>query len=97
MKGGFYGFRKEVQDLICTRTCDVGIFIAGRFGTLNEFTLMYDEGEDKVIGLLEGSGGFVDSIIIPSIRTAEKPSKAEIVIDSDPEDLVRRIFESLNK
>ena len=30
---------------------------------MNEFTLMCDEGEGKVIGLLKNSGGFVDSLI----------------------------------
>jgi uncharacterized protein (TIGR00725 family) len=91
----FTGMGLKGRNLICTRTCDAAIFIAGRHGTLNEFTLVYDEGEGKVIGLLEGSGGFVDSVIIPSLETTEKPSQAKIVSDRDPEALVRKIFEAL--
>lgn len=92
----FTGMEKKGRNLICTRTCNAGIFISGRYGTLNEFTLMYDEGESKVIGLLKGSGGFVDNLIIPSLGTTEKPSKARIVLESNPGTLVRKVFEELN-
>ena len=34
------------------------ILVAGGIGTLNEFTIAYDEG--KVIGLLHGTGGAAD-------------------------------------
>lgn len=93
----FTGMEKKGRNLICTRTCDAGIFIAGRWGTLNEFTLMCDEGDGKVIGLLEGSGGFVDSKIIPGLEETEKPTKAIIVIESDVVILVEKIFQELNK
>ena len=62
----FTGMEKKGRNLVCTRTCDAGIFISGRYGTLNEFTLMYDEGEGKALGLLNGSGGFVDTMAVPA-------------------------------
>lgn len=88
----FTGMEKKGRNLITTRTCDAGIFISGRFGTLNEFTLMYDEGDGKVIGLLEGSGGYVDEFLIPCLKKAEKKTTARIIVDPDPVGLVRRIF-----
>ena len=91
----FTGMEKKGRNLICTRTCDAGIFISGRFGTLNEFTLMYDEGENKVIGLLEGSGKFVDGFIKNAINATEKPSKAIIIADYYPSLLVNKIFQQL--
>lgn len=91
----FTGMEKKGRNLICTRTCDAGIFIAGRWGTMNEFTLMCDEGRGKVIGLLAGSGGFVDSKIIPGLQETDKPTEAVIVIEKDPHILMRRTFEEL--
>jgi uncharacterized protein (TIGR00725 family) len=88
----FTGMEKKGRNLICTRTCDAGIFISGRWGTMNEFTLMCDEGDGKVIGLLAGSGGFVDGQIIPALSQTEKPTKAIIVIESDPVLLVKNVF-----
>lgn len=93
----FTGMERKGRNIITTRTCDAGIFISGRFGTLNEFTLMYDEGEGKVIGMFKGSGGYVDEILIPSLKTAEKTTKARIIIDPDSINLVRRVFRALKK
>lgn len=90
----FTGMEKKGRNLICTRTCNAGIFISGRVGTLNEFTLMYDEGEGKIIGLLTGSGGYVDSFIIPALKTAEKATKAIVIIESDPATLVKKIYDN---
>lgn len=92
----FTGMGLKGRNLICTRTCDAGIFIAGRWGTMNEFTLMCDEGEGKVIGLLKNSGGFVDSLIIPGLEETDKPSKATIIIDDDPAELVWRVVNELS-
>lgn len=93
----FTGMEKKGRNLICTRSCDAGIFIAGRWGSVNEFTLMCDEGEGKVIGLLAGSGGFVDSMIIPGLQTTDKTTKAVIIIGSNPEALVQSVFMQLAK
>lgn len=92
----FTGMGFKGRNLFCTRSCDAGIFISGRWGTVNEFTLMYDEGIDKVIGLLAGSGGYVDEIIIPSLQNSEKSTAAIIVIDNNPKELVARVFEQLD-
>lgn len=93
----FTGMEKKGRNLICTRTCDAGIFISGRFGTLNEFTLLYDEGNGKAIGLLKDSGGFVDEVIIPSTQNTEKLTKATILVDNDPRTLVTGIIETINR
>src|SRR3989344_3361363 len=46
---------KKYRNVLSTATCDAGILIAGRWGTLNEFTNLMDIG--KVIGVLTGTGG----------------------------------------
>jgi len=93
----FTGMEKKGRNLISTRTCDAGIFMAGSWGTVNEFTFMRDEGEIKVIGLLAGSGGFVDGIIIPNLDKTYKPTKAIIIVDDYPSILVNKIFQQLAK
>lgn len=93
----FTGMEKKGRNLICTRSCDAAIFISGRSGTMNEFTLVYDEGEGKVIGLLLGSGGAVDDYIIPFIDSTEKPSKSIIVRNVTPVALVGKVFAALDK
>jgi hypothetical protein len=56
---------------------------------------MNSEGSDKVIGLLQGSGGFVDEIIIPGVRSGKMHGKALLVIDADPKVLVDRLLAEL--
>src|SRR5258705_13493175 len=52
------GFGLKGRNVVLVRTCDVVLFIAGSMGSLNEFTIAYDEG--KVIGCLTGTGGVAD-------------------------------------
>lgn len=94
----YTGIEKKGRNVISLRTCDAAIFIAGRNGTMNEFTNFYDEGgEDSVIGLLRKTGGVVDNIIpsyIDFLRK-EKPTKVTIVQEHIPERLVQKVFERL--
>ena len=51
----YTGFGLKGRNVVNIRTSDIVIIFGGVIGTLNEFTIAYDEG--KVIGLLEGTGG----------------------------------------
>ncbi|MFA6171814.1 MAG: hypothetical protein WCW77_01660 [Patescibacteria group bacterium] len=91
------GMGQKGRNMISCRTCDAGIFISGRTGTMNEFTILYDDGEaGNVIGFLKGSGGVVDEYLINFTKTTEKPSQVKIVIEEDPAKLVEKIFEALD-
>lgn len=70
------------------------IFLSGGAGTLNEFSLAYDE--NKVIGLLESSGGFSKNIR-SLLRSLVHRTTAQIIHDTDPERLVRRVYRALQK
>lgn len=48
------------HNVLTTAACDAGIIIAGRWGSMNEFTNLYDMG--KVIGVLTGTGGIADEL-----------------------------------
>ncbi len=69
------------------RSCDVVLFIGGSIGSLNEFTIAYDEG--KVIGCLTGTGGVADEIK-QLVSTLQKPTKARIVYEAEPLRLLDR-------
>ncbi|MCL5433229.1 MAG: hypothetical protein M1524_03915 [Patescibacteria group bacterium] len=50
---------KKYRNVVSTANCDAGIIISGRWGTMNEFTSLYDFG--KVIGILTATGGTADA------------------------------------
>jgi uncharacterized protein (TIGR00725 family) len=81
----YTGFGLKGRNVVLVRSCDVVLFIAGSIGSLNEFTIAYDEG--KVIGCLTGTGGVADEIK-QVISTFQKPTKARVLYEADPERLV---------
>src|SRR6266446_3180036 len=83
----YTGFGLKGRNVVLVRSCDVVLFIAGSIGSLNEFTIAYDEG--KVIGCLTGTGGVADRVE-ELVRTFPKPTKARVLYDDDPERLVDR-------
>ena len=95
-----YSFKNDIQvcrkyrNVTSTANCDAGIIISGRWGTMNEFTNLYDMG--KVIGILTGSGGIADELA-KLMKKIVKKSKAEIVFDSNPKRLVVKLIGHLKK
>jgi uncharacterized protein (TIGR00725 family) len=93
----FTGMEKKGRNLISIRSCDGVIFIGGRMGTLNEFTIAYDEADEKkVIGILEGSGGFSDKLFALAKESGKK-SKAIIIREKDPIKLVNKMIQTLKE
>ena len=74
------------------RSADIVIIFGGATGTLNEFTIAYDEG--KIVGVLEGSGGCADHIK-EVIDFCKKQSRASVLFDADPESLVEDCLNAL--
>ena len=83
----YTGFGYKGRNVINIRSSDIVIIIGGAMGTLNEFTIAFDEG--KIIGVLDGSGGVADHIgrIIEFCR---KTTRGEVLFDEDPEELIAR-------
>jgi uncharacterized protein (TIGR00725 family) len=81
----YTGFGYKGRNVINVRSADVIIIFGGATGTLNEFTIAYDEG--KIIGVLEGTGGIADHIR-EVIRFCNRPTRGIVVFDQDPEKLV---------
>jgi uncharacterized protein (TIGR00725 family) len=81
----YTGFGLKGRNVVLVRSCDIVVFVAGSIGSLNEFTIAYDEG--KVIGCLKGSGGTADEIE-RIVDAFQKPTQAKIFYDSDPARLI---------
>ena len=89
----YTGFGLKGRNVINVRTSDVVIIFGGGIGTLNEFTIAYDEG--KILGVLEGTGGVADRI--KEIATlSSKGERSELIFDSSPEALVDACLELLS-
>lgn len=86
----YTGFGKKGRNVINIRACDAVVFVGGRIGTLNEFTIAYDEG--KTIGILEESGGMSDKIK-EIVEIANKETAAKIIYDTDPKKLIKNLLE----
>jgi uncharacterized protein (TIGR00725 family) len=81
----YTGFGLKGRNVVLVRSCDVVLFISGSIGSLNEFTIAYDEG--KVIGCLTGTGGVADEVE-RLIATLKKESRARVFYDNDPGNLL---------
>jgi uncharacterized protein (TIGR00725 family) len=88
----YTGFGLKGRNVVLVRSCEVVIFIAGSIGSLNEFTIAYDEG--KVIGCLNGTGGVADEIERLA-RVFSKPTKSQIFHDADPVKLIEKCLSAV--
>jgi uncharacterized protein (TIGR00725 family) len=77
----YTGFGYKGRNVINVRSADIVLILGGATGTLNEFTIAYDEG--KIIGVLEGSGGIADHIR-EIIKVCNKPAVGKVFFESDP-------------
>ncbi|MEX0594756.1 MAG: hypothetical protein WD157_01505 [Patescibacteria group bacterium] len=89
----YTGFGYSGRNMLFIRSTDAVIFICGRIGTLNEFTVAFED--KKPIGILMDSGGMIDEI--DHILTVAKRGRARIVFESDPEKLVTGLIKEVKK
>lgn len=89
----YTGFDYSGRNLLLTRSADAVITICGRIGTLNEFTIAFED--HKPIGVLEGTGGFADEI--KHIIEIGHRGKGKIVYDSDPKKLIEKLIVLIEK
>ena len=91
----FYtGFGFKGRNVVNVSNSDAIIVVSGRVGTLNEFTVGYDEG--MTIGIMLGSGGIADSID-KIVKMTNKKTGSKLIYDANPHRLVKRIIQELGK
>jgi uncharacterized protein (TIGR00725 family) len=89
----YTGFGYSGRDLLLVRSSDAVVIGPGRIGTLNEFSVAFED--HKPIGVLEGSWK-TDEFLRDIIEAAHRPNP-NILFDSDPKILVERLIEMVQK
>lgn len=87
----YTGFGYSGRNLILTRSADAVFIGCGRIGTINEFTVAYEDG--KPIGVLEGE--WETDEVLKYMLEASNRTNDKIVFDSDPKALVERVIEKV--
>ena len=89
----YTGFGYAGRNLLMTRAADGVIVVCGRMGTLNEFTIAFED--EKPIGVLMGSGGTADKI--KDLVKGPFRGQKKIVYESDPKKLVSELIKLIKK
>lgn len=90
----YTGFGYAGRNLFLTRSADGVIFTCGRMGTVNEFTIAFEDA--KPIGILTSAGWMTDDVIRKIITEAHRGS-GKVVYDSDPKRLVSKVIGLIRK
>ncbi len=89
----YTGFEYSGRNLLLTRSSDAIITICGRMGTLNEFTIGFED--DKPIGVLSGTGGIADEL--PNIIEKSHRGPGKVVFDPDPKKLLEKVLKLIER
>lgn len=92
----YTGFNYSGRNLLLVRSSDAVIFGCGRMGTLNEFTITFED--KKPIGILQGEWE-TDEIFRQLIERSHRAKEMEnkIIYDSDPKRLLDKLVELIKK
>lgn len=92
----YTGFAYSGRNLILTRASDAVIVGCGRMGTVNEFTIAFEDG--KPIGVLEGdweTDEVFKTLLEKSHRAEERAGR--IVFEKDPKTLLDKLIELIEE
>ena len=89
----YTGFGYSGRNLLLTRSSDAVLISCGRMGTLNEFTIAFED--EKPIGILTGTGGMADEV--ETLLEKARRGGGKVVFDSDPKRLVEKLIELVKK
>ncbi len=84
----YTGFDYSGRNLLLTKSSDAVITVCGRMGTLNEFTISFED--HKPTGVLEGTGGIADEL--RGIVEKAHRGSANVVFSDDPSDLLEQVL-----
>ncbi|MDD5110087.1 MAG: hypothetical protein PHI63_02635 [Patescibacteria group bacterium] len=89
----FTGSGYAGRNLLLTRSSDAVVIVCGRIGTLNEFTVAFED--KKVIGVLDNSGGITEEI--KHILKAAKRGRQHIIFEKDPGRLITKVIQEVHR
>lgn len=90
----YTGFGYSGRNVFMTRAADGVIISCGRMGTINEFTIAFED--EKPIGILTSAGWMTDDIIKKIIDEAHR-GRGKVVWDDNPERLVKQMIGLIRK
>jgi len=89
----YTGFEYSGRNLLLIRSSDAVITVCGRMGTLNEFTIAFED--NKPIGVLEGTGGTADEL--KNIVSKMHRGPGRVVYSKDVKDLLDKVIKEIEK
>lgn len=92
----YTGFNYSGRNLLLTRSSDAVVFGPGRLGTINEFTIAFED--RKPMGILQGpweTDELLEEIVAKSHRAAEMADK--IVYAKTPKELIDKLMPVIEK
>ncbi|MBI2053445.1 MAG: LOG family protein [Candidatus Sungbacteria bacterium] len=89
----YTGFGYAGRNLLLTRSSDAVIVTCGRMGTLNEFTIAFED--KKPIGVLTGTGGMADEL--EELLAKAHRGTGKVIFESDPKKLLAKVMEAVAK
>lgn len=87
----YTGFDYSGRNLLMTRAADAVVEVCGRIGTLNEFTIAFED--KKPVGVLLGTGGAVEEIQ-HILKVAKRGSK-NVIYETDPKRMIQKIIKAI--
>lgn len=84
----YTGFGYSGRNLLLTRSSDAVIFTCGRIGTLNEFTIAFED--EKPMGVLTSACWVTDDVIQKIIAEGHR-GPGKIIYHQTPHDLVQKV------
>ena len=89
----YTGFGYSGRNLLLIRSSDAIVTSCGRIGTLNEFTIAFED--HKPIGVLIGSGGIAEEIQ-EIVQECGRPNP-KIVYDDNPKKLIEKVIKLIDE
>lgn len=85
----YTGFGYSGRNLLLTRSSDAVVFGCGRVGTINEFTIAFEDG--KPIGVLESDDWETDEVIRDIMEKGHR-FRENIIFERDPKILIEKVI-----
>ncbi|MCK9344756.1 MAG: hypothetical protein M0P64_01365 [Candidatus Pacebacteria bacterium] len=88
----YTGFGYSGRNLLLTRASDAVVVGCGRIGTVNEFTIAFED--HKPIGVLRGPWE-MDEVLEDMLEKSHRKEEGKVVFAESPKELVARMIESV--
>lgn len=90
----YTGFGYSGRNILLTRTSDAVIVGCGRIGTVNEFTIAFED--HRPIGVLEGPWD-MDEVLKLILEKSHRANEGTVLFDGTPKALVTKLIDTVQK